>query len=91
MKPAGIFYKACSSQDQRQRLCIQPCEGREAVITSPTGEFEPFVVHYAETFIVASVDTYVINTAKKNRKGSSLSQLRRLLGKHILLNNIWGV
>jgi|SRR6516225_2249944 hypothetical protein len=37
------------------------CEGREAVIESPTGAFPPLVVHYAETFIVpASVGEYVI-------------------------------
>ena len=36
-------------------------EGREAVVESPTGAFEPFVVHYAETFIVpASVGGYTI-------------------------------
>ena len=27
-------------------------EGAEAVIESPDGSFEPFVVHYAETFII---------------------------------------
>ena len=27
-------------------------EGREAVVESPSGAFEPFVVHYAETFII---------------------------------------
>lgn len=36
-------------------------EGREAVIESPTGAFEPFVVHYAETFIIpACVGAYTI-------------------------------
>jgi mannose-6-phosphate isomerase class I len=30
-------------------------EGREAIIESPTGRFEPFIVHYAETFIVPAV------------------------------------
>ena len=36
-------------------------EGREAVLESPTGAFEPFVVHYAETFIVpASVGEYTV-------------------------------
>jgi predicted NBD/HSP70 family sugar kinase len=36
-------------------------EGREAVVESPTGAFEPFVVHYAETFIVpAAVGAYTI-------------------------------
>jgi mannose-6-phosphate isomerase class I len=36
-------------------------EGREAVVESPTGTFEPFVVHYAETFIVpAAAGDYTI-------------------------------
>lgn len=36
-------------------------QGREAIVESPTGAFEPFVVHYAETFIVpASVGEYTI-------------------------------
>ncbi|GAM55142.1 mannose-6-phosphate isomerase, class I [Vibrio ishigakensis] len=36
-------------------------EGKEAIVESPTGAFEPYVVHYAETFIVpASVSEYVI-------------------------------
>lgn len=36
-------------------------EGPEAIIESPTGAFEPFVVHYAETFIVpAAVGPYMI-------------------------------
>jgi mannose-6-phosphate isomerase len=34
-------------------------EGAEAVVESPSGEFEPYVVHYAETFIIpASVGAY---------------------------------
>ena len=36
-------------------------EGLEAIVESPTGAFAPFVVHYAETFIVpASVGPYTI-------------------------------
>jgi hypothetical protein len=36
-------------------------EGREAVVESPAGAFEPFVVHYAETFIVpAAVGDYTV-------------------------------
>ncbi|PZE76721.1 class I mannose-6-phosphate isomerase [Curtobacterium sp. MCBD17_019] len=36
-------------------------EGTEAIVESPTGAFEPFVVHYAETFIVpAAVGPYTI-------------------------------
>lgn len=37
-------------------------EGREAIIESPTKAFAPFVVHYAETFIVpAQVGAYFIS------------------------------
>jgi mannose-6-phosphate isomerase class I len=36
-------------------------EGSEALLESPVGAFEPFVVHYAETFIVpAAVGAYTI-------------------------------
>ncbi|MBE7157310.1 MAG: class I mannose-6-phosphate isomerase, partial [Rhodospirillales bacterium] len=36
-------------------------EGEEAIVESPTGAFEPFIVHYAETFIVpAAVGPYTI-------------------------------
>jgi hypothetical protein len=36
-------------------------EGREAVVESPSGAFEPFIVHYAETFIIpAAVGEFTI-------------------------------
>ena len=36
-------------------------EGREAIVESPTDAFAPFIVHYAETFIVpAAVGAYTI-------------------------------
>ncbi len=36
-------------------------EGREAIVESPDNAFEPFVIHYAETFIVpAAVGTYTV-------------------------------
>lgn len=36
-------------------------EGEEAVVESPDGRFEPFMVHYAETFIIpASVEEYTV-------------------------------
>ncbi len=36
-------------------------EGREAVVESPENKFEPFVVHYAETFVIpAAVGAYTI-------------------------------
>lgn len=40
---------------------INLVEGREAIVESPDGMFEPFVVHYAETFIIpAAVGAYTI-------------------------------
>jgi hypothetical protein len=36
-------------------------EGREAIVESPTNAFEPFVIHYAETFIVpAAIGDYTV-------------------------------
>lgn len=49
-------------------------EGNEAVIESPTDSFDPFTVHYAETFIIpASVDEYII---KNPDKGARIGVIR---------------
>ncbi len=43
-------------------------EGEEAVVKSPEGAFAPFLVHYAETFIVpANVGPYVISPGGASR------------------------
>jgi hypothetical protein len=40
-------------------------QGDEAVVESPAGAFEPFTVHYAETFIVpAAVGAYIVRPAR---------------------------
>jgi mannose-6-phosphate isomerase class I len=40
---------------------INLVEGREVIVESPTNAFEPYVVHYAETFIIpAAVGEYTI-------------------------------
>lgn len=37
------------------------CDGEEAVVESPIGAFQPFRVHYAETFIIpAAIGRYTI-------------------------------
>lgn len=42
-------------------------EGNEAIIESPSGKFEPYIVHYAETFIIpASVGEYTIRPHGEN-------------------------
>ena len=44
-------------------------EGREATVESPTGKFDPFVVHYAETFVVpAAVGAYTIRPSGRSRR-----------------------
>ncbi len=51
-------------------------EGREATVESPTGEFEPFVVHYAETFVIpASVGAYTIRPTGES-KGKQVATLK---------------
>jgi len=51
-------------------------EGREAMVESPTGKFEPFVVHYAETFIIpASVGEYTIRPWGES-EGKELATLK---------------
>lgn len=43
-------------------------EGTEALVESPTAAFPPFVVHYAETFIVpAAVGAYTISPTEASR------------------------
>ncbi|MCT4662578.1 MAG: class I mannose-6-phosphate isomerase [Tissierellales bacterium] len=42
-------------------------EGAEAIVESPTNSFEPFIVHYAETFIIpASVGEYTIRLSENS-------------------------
>lgn len=51
-------------------------EGIEAEVVSTNGEFLPFVVHYAETFIVpASVGDFIIRPTKKSQ-GSKLATIK---------------
>jgi hypothetical protein len=51
-------------------------EGREATVESPGGEFDPFVVHYAETFIVpAAVGAYVIRPSGES-EGSKCATVK---------------
>ena len=55
------FTKTVEHDTQGGVNVINLVEGREAVVESPEGKFQPFVVHYAETFIVpASVGRYTI-------------------------------
>ena len=51
-------------------------EGREATVESPTNAFDPFVVHYAETFVVpAAVGRYRIRPSGES-EGTTIATIR---------------
>ena len=56
------WFDAPVFHDTRDNLnVLNLVEGREAVVESPDGAFDPFPVHYAETFIVpAAVGAYTV-------------------------------
>lgn len=55
------FTKAVPHDTRGGVNVLNLVEGAEAIVESPDGAFEPFVVHYAETFIVpAAVGCYTI-------------------------------
>jgi hypothetical protein len=57
-------------------------EGREAVVESPCHVFEPFVVHYAETFIVpAAVGAYIIRPCGES-EGKECATIKAFVRHH---------
>jgi mannose-6-phosphate isomerase class I len=55
------FSKRVSHDTRGTVHVLNLVQGSEAVVESPSGSFEPFVVHYAETFIVpAAIGPYTI-------------------------------
>lgn len=57
-------------------------EGRSAIVESPTGQFAPFVVHYAETFIIpATVKEYTI-TPYGEAKGTQCGTIKAFVRHH---------
>ena len=56
------FTKTVNHHTDNSVNVLNFIEGEEAVVESPTHAFEPFVVHYAETFIIpACVGAYTIS------------------------------
>jgi mannose-6-phosphate isomerase class I len=57
-------------------------EGREAIVESPSGSFEPFVVHYAETFIIpVNVNEYTISPYGE-AEGQKCGTIKALVRNH---------
>ncbi len=55
------FTKKVLHQTNGSVNVLNLIEGREAIIESPTNSFDPFIVHYAETFIIPeAVKEYTI-------------------------------
>jgi len=55
------FTKSVPHDTQGGVNVLNLVQGEEAIVESPTGAFSPFLVHYAETFIVpAAVGRYTI-------------------------------
>jgi len=56
------WFEAAASHDTQDTVnVLNLVEGREAIVESPTADFEPLVVHYAETFIIpAAAGAYSI-------------------------------
>lgn len=55
---------------------INLVEGREAVVTSPKGKFKPFVVHYAETFIIPETVKDFIIAPHGESEGKEIATLK---------------
>lgn len=57
---------------QKTNNCVQVLnliEGEEAIVESPEGKFEPFIVHFAESFIIpAGISEYTIRPNTKNKE-----------------------
>jgi len=60
------FTSAVEHDASRGVNVLNLVEGEEAIVESPTELFEPFHVHYAESFIVpARVGRYTVRPAEK--------------------------
>lgn len=61
------FTKPVTHHTNNSVNVLNLIEGEEAIIESPNGAFKPFVVHYAETFIIpANVNEYIISPYVKS-------------------------
>ena len=65
--PRHWFTKPVTHHTNNSVNVLNLIEGEEAIIESPNGAFKPFVVHYAETFIIpANVNEYIISPYGKS-------------------------
>ena len=63
------FTKSVTHQTNKSVNVLNLVEGDEVVVESPTHAFEPFIVHYAETFIIpACVSEYTISPVDPSKE-----------------------
>lgn len=67
------FETAVLHENQGSVHVLNLVDGRAAVVESPDGSFEDFVVHYAETFIVpAAVEKYRVRPLQPNSRCATI-------------------
>ena len=61
------WFTGPTPHEALQRVCVlNLVKGEEAIVTSPDGAFDPFEVHYAETFIVpAAAGAFTIEPGQR--------------------------
>ncbi len=70
------FTKAVNHKTQGTVNVLNLVEGEEAEVISPYNAFEPFKVHYAETFIIpANIEEYIIQPTSKTQ-GQKLATMK---------------
>lgn len=72
------FTKAVSHDTRGTLNVLNLVEGEEAVVESPVKAFEPFPIHYAETFIVpANVGPYSVRPMDRGKESATLKAFVR--------------
>lgn len=76
------FTKAVHHHTNGSVNVLNLIEGREAIIESPNRAFEPFIVHYAETFIIPeAVGEYTIRPYGES-EGSLCATIKAFIKNH---------
>lgn len=76
------FTKAVAHETNGSVNVLNLVEGKEAIVESPTNMFNPFVVHYAETFIIPeTVQEYTIRPFGES-EGKECATLKAYVRHH---------
>lgn len=71
------WFTGPAPHEALDRVCVlNLAQGEEAVVTSPDGAFEPFEVHYAETFIVPAAAGAFTITPSGRAEGTECATIK---------------